>query len=121
MRFLADESCDFGVVRSLREAGFDVMAICEISPRATDDAVIDLAIRDNRLLLTEDKDFGQLMQATAEPSAGVILLRFPARVRKMLPEAVLRLVRERADRLSACFAVVQPGRIRISRTVKRSP
>ena len=58
MRFLADESCDFAVVRALREAGHDVAAITEISPRATDEAVIERAAREERMLLTEDKDFG---------------------------------------------------------------
>lgn len=44
MQFLADESCDFGVVRSLRAAGHDVLAVAEISPRAEDEQVIDHAI-----------------------------------------------------------------------------
>lgn len=59
MRFLADESCDFAIVRALRAEGFDVLAISELSPRASDETVIDLAVRENRVLLTEDKDFGQ--------------------------------------------------------------
>ncbi|MBI4607681.1 MAG: DUF5615 family PIN-like protein [Candidatus Rokubacteria bacterium] len=45
MRFLADESCDFAVVRALRAAGHDVVAIAEISPRATDEGVLEHAIR----------------------------------------------------------------------------
>lgn len=50
MRFLADESCDFAVVRALRAAGHDVVAIAEVTPRAEDDAVIDLAVREERLV-----------------------------------------------------------------------
>jgi predicted nuclease of predicted toxin-antitoxin system len=46
MRFLADESCDFAVVRALRSADHDVM---------------ERAVREGRLLITEDKDFGQLV------------------------------------------------------------
>ena len=40
MRFLADESCDFAVVRALRGAGHDVSAVTELSPAAKDDAVL---------------------------------------------------------------------------------
>jgi len=40
MRFLADESCDFAVVRTLRRAGFDVFSISESTPRAEDSEVI---------------------------------------------------------------------------------
>ena len=78
MRFLADESCDFAVVRALRESGYDVVSVSEISPRAEDSSVIDLAVKDKRILLTEDKDFGQLVHAHGQETGGVIFLRFPA-------------------------------------------
>ncbi len=61
MRFLADESCDFAVVRALRAAGHDVVAVTEMAPAANDETVIEIALNDGRLLLTEDKDFGQLV------------------------------------------------------------
>jgi predicted nuclease of predicted toxin-antitoxin system len=63
MRFLADESCDFSVVRALRAANHDVVAIAEVSPRAEDDDVRERAVIDARILITEDKDFGQLVYA----------------------------------------------------------
>ena len=63
MRFLADESCDFAVVRALRTAGHKVLAVAEISPRANDSEVIRLALEQDLILLTEDKDFGQLVYA----------------------------------------------------------
>ena len=118
MRFVADEGCDFAVVRALRAAGHDVTAILEISPRAQDTAIIDLAVREHRVLLTEDKDFGELVYANARAASGVILLRFPGNVRATLPTAVTTLVREKGEQLSGCFIVVQPGRIRIGRSPK---
>ena len=78
MRFLADESCDYAVVRALRDAGHDVVAVAESNAQAPDSEVIDVAVSDARLLLTEDKDFGQLVFAHAEPSLGVVLLRYPS-------------------------------------------
>ena len=67
MRFLADESCDFSVVQALRTAGHDVHAIAELLPGLDDAAVMGLALRERRMLLTEDKNFGQLVYANAEP------------------------------------------------------
>jgi predicted nuclease of predicted toxin-antitoxin system len=61
MRFLADESCDFAVVLALRSADHDVVAIAEVSPREEDPFVMDRAVKDRRILVTEDKDFGQLV------------------------------------------------------------
>ena len=50
MRFMADESCDFAVVRALREAGHDVLYISEIAPGAEDTAVIERAHAERRIL-----------------------------------------------------------------------
>lgn len=115
VRLIVDENCDFAVVRALPEDGLDVIAVSETSPRATDDAVIQLAVRDRRILITEDKDFGQLAHASGRAGLGVVLVRFPARARKALPQAVLRVVRDRGEGLREAFVVVQPGRVRIRR------
>lgn len=115
MRFLADESCDFAVVRALRDAGHDVTAVAEVKPAAKDDAVLSLARSENRILLTEDKDFGLLAYAGGQQTAGVILIRFPANARKQLGQHVVSVVAEIGERFSGAFVVLEPGRARISR------
>jgi predicted nuclease of predicted toxin-antitoxin system len=114
MRFLADESCDFAVVRALRVAGCDVLAVSETAPGADDKRVMQLAIRGRRVLLTEDKDFGQLVYADRRTTAGVILIRFPASARSGVGDAVVELVGTHGDQLERQFIVVQPGRVRIA-------
>jgi predicted nuclease of predicted toxin-antitoxin system len=115
LRFLADESCDFAVVRALRAEGYDVLAVSEVMHRSDDRELIDQASREKRILLTEDKDFGWLVFVSHVDSAGVILVRFPGNARQTLVQAVRQLVREQGRRLSGAFVVVQPGHIRISR------
>jgi predicted nuclease of predicted toxin-antitoxin system len=115
VRFLADESCDFAVVRALRDAGHDVTAVAELKPAATDDAVLSLARSENRILLTEDKDFGLLAYAGGQQTAAVILIRFPASARKQLGQTAVNLVAEIGERLGGAFVVIEPGRARISR------
>lgn len=115
LRFLADESCDFAVVRALRADGFDVYAVGEVSSRSNDRALIEQAHREQRILLTEDKDFGWLVFVSNVDSSGVILIRFPGYARQALAQTVSRLVREQGERLRGAFVVVQPGHIRISR------
>lgn len=114
MRFLADESCDFAAVRALRLDGHDVLAISEFQQRSIDHEVLELALAENRVLLTEDKDFGRLVFAAHEDPPGVILIRFPASARGQLAAAVRRLVAERGPRLHTAFVVLQPGWTRIS-------
>ena len=89
-KFLADEGCDFAVVRALRQAGFDVLAVCEIMTRSNDSNIIRLSNSENRILLTEDKDFGWLVFVSHTNSAGVILMRYPANARSTFPPAVPR-------------------------------
>jgi predicted nuclease of predicted toxin-antitoxin system len=60
VRLVADESCDFSIVLAIRAAGHDVVSIMETMPGVDDERVIAVATSDKRLLLTEDKDFGQL-------------------------------------------------------------
>jgi predicted nuclease of predicted toxin-antitoxin system len=115
MRFIADACCDFLMVRALRKAGYDVLRVSEISPRATDIEVIDLALQEARILITEDKDFGQLVYAHGRDNCGVIFLRYPATARKEISRDIVRLVKKRGDELIGSFVVVQPGRIRIAR------
>jgi predicted nuclease of predicted toxin-antitoxin system len=115
MRFLADESCDFRVVRTLRAAGHDVTAVLEESPGAEDEAVIALARREERVLITEDRDFGQLFYAATRPTCGVVLLRFPSNARNSMLKAVTDLVEERGAALADRFVVAEPGRVRIGR------
>lgn len=114
LRFLADESCDFTVVRALRTEGFNVLAVAEYMQRSVDSELIEQAHRENRILLTEDKDFGWLVFASHSVSAGVILIRFPGNVRKTLAQSILQLVREHAADLANAFVVVQPGQVRFS-------
>ena len=84
MRFLADESCDFAVVRALRAAKHDVVAVSETFSGTEDEAVIGPAVREERIVITEDKDFGRLVYASLRESSGVILIRYPARARTEL-------------------------------------
>jgi predicted nuclease of predicted toxin-antitoxin system len=115
VRFLADESCDFAVVMALRAASHDVTAVAEISPRAKDPVVLDIARAEARVLLTEDKDFGLLVYAGGQETAGVILIRFPSDARSGLAEAVLTVVQELGERIMGAFVVIEPGRARVSR------
>lgn len=117
MRLVADENCDFSVVIDLRLAGYDVVSIAEKMPGADDDAVIDFARSERRLLVTEDKDFGQLVFAAAKQNSGVVLIRYPASARSPLTAALLKFLSDSGESLYNRFAVLEPGRVRITQLV----
>jgi predicted nuclease of predicted toxin-antitoxin system len=82
MRLLADENIDPALVAWLRGQGHDVMAVREAIPGATDRHVLDLAAKNERVLLTEDKDFGEMLFRRRLPSSGIILLRLRTSTRE---------------------------------------
>ena len=75
MRVLVDESTGAAVVAYLRARGHDVLAVAETMPQATDTAVLAQAASDSRLVVTNDKDFGELAFRSGQAHAGVLLLR----------------------------------------------
>jgi predicted nuclease of predicted toxin-antitoxin system len=113
MMFLADESCDFIVVRALRAVGYDILAVTEFSPGATDEEVLDLCLNEQRILLTEDRDFGEWIFAHGTSVKGVLLIRYPSNARRRLPGEVITLLDEHLSDLSGSFVVLEPGRARI--------
>jgi predicted nuclease of predicted toxin-antitoxin system len=90
-----------------------VIAVAEVARRIEDSEVIDRAARDARVLLTEDKDFGQLVYAGARKSRGVILIRFPPNARPALPALVLETIRHHGEQLAEAFVVLEPHRARV--------
>jgi predicted nuclease of predicted toxin-antitoxin system len=79
LRFLADHNVEAPIIERLRSAGHDVLAVAEaIPPEAPDDEVLALATAQDRVLLTNDKDFGELTFLQRRLSAGIVLLRMPS-------------------------------------------
>ncbi len=117
--FLADESCDFAVVRALRAAGHDVKAIAEVCPGVSDEKVMEIGIEEGRVLLTEDKDFGWLVFAGTGGSTSVIFIRFPVQARSVLSETIVSFVEQAENKLRGSFTVVEPGRMRLTAMPKR--
>jgi predicted nuclease of predicted toxin-antitoxin system len=114
MNFLADESCPWSVIRAPLDAGHDVAAISEVAAGAVDEQVLERALNADRVLITEDKDFGELRYARGQSSAGVIPVRFHSRSRHAKPATVVNAVAKLGARLRNAFTVVEPGRVRIS-------
>ena len=113
MLFLADENCDYRLVKALRDTGFQVKAICEEHRGMKDDLVIELAERENRILITEDKDFGELVFVHSRASVGVLFLRFPENCRNQMIKTFPEMVKQLKDKLSNHFVTIQPGKVRI--------
>lgn len=73
---LADENINLRVVKHLRECGFDVLEIKETPHVAQPDVgLLRIALAQNRVIITHDRDFGRLAVAAMEPMVGILYLR----------------------------------------------
>ena len=75
MNLLADESVDKPIVDRLRRDGHTVLYIAELDPSIDDDAVLHRANQNSALLITADKDFGELVFRMGQIHAGVVLFQ----------------------------------------------
>jgi predicted nuclease of predicted toxin-antitoxin system len=115
VELLADESCAGPVVRALRAAGHDLVVIAEVAKGASDERVMERAFTEGRILITEDRDFGELVYASGRPTAGIVFVKFHSRARRTKPKAVVEAIAKLSERLRGGFAVVEPGRVRLAK------
>lgn len=98
MRLVADENLEAAIIARLRGDGHDLLVISERSPRLADEEVLRIAVDDGRILITNDKDFAELVFLQGKLPHGVILLRMPRlstdsksrRVAQVLADGTLR-------------------------------
>ena len=112
MRFLADECLDGRIILGLRHAGHDVSALVDASRGAGDIAVVETALRERRVLITEDKDFGDLAVRRGLLTAGIILVRSAEADKAGVIRRLLALIERHGERLHSGYAVVSLQRTR---------
>ncbi len=114
--FVADESVDLNLVKFLRNKGLVIFSIMEEVPSLNDKIVLELAVQKNAILITEDKDFGELVYKLKLPHKGLLLLRL-----ENIPddkfEIIHLFITKYAADLSLSFAVLKNRRLRIRKSL----
>ena len=113
MRWLCNENIPRNLVEELRRLGHDAVWIRERSPGIADAEVLAIAVRERRICLTFDKDFGELAAAASLPAdCGVLLLRIQPRPSRVSAAEIAAAIHARAD-WAGHFSVLEPGRVRM--------
>ena len=115
MNFVADESVDQQIVHRLRNDGHEVLSVSETEPGKSDNDVLSLARSLNALLITADKDFGELVFRQHLLTSGVILLRLSGVSASRKATFVSSAVSEHSSDLPDAFTVVSRGITRVRR------
>lgn len=117
MNLLADEGVDRQIVERLRQDGHRVLYVAEMESGVSDRIVLALANREKSLLLTADKDFGEMVFRQRLHTYGVVLLRLAGLSPGHKAEIVASVFRQHAAELPHAFTVIAPGVCRIRRFI----
>lgn len=118
MKILADEGVDKPIVEALRVTGFDVDYILETFQGANDEFILKMSYEQGRVLLTQDKDFGELVFRLGQIHYGVILIRLQGAPPNEKAEIVTKLLLQYHHEVVDSFTVIQPNAIRIRKRRK---
>jgi predicted nuclease of predicted toxin-antitoxin system len=117
MNFLADESIDRPIVERLRNENHHVEYVVEIGPGISDERVLEIANQTKAILVTSDKDFGEMVFYQKRVTQGVVLIRLAGMSPASKAVGVAEALKEHANELIQAFTVIVPGAIRIRRQI----
>jgi predicted nuclease of predicted toxin-antitoxin system len=115
MRFLVDECTGTKTAKWLSEQGHDVFSVYNEARGSDDDTIIQKAYDENRILITNDKDFGEKVYRERRPHRGIVFLRLADERAANKIDVLRRLLESYADRLPDQFVVVTEDRVRFAR------
>jgi predicted nuclease of predicted toxin-antitoxin system len=113
MRFVADENVDQPIIARLRNDGHEVHAVIEMSAGISDDEVLKQANQQGVVLLTGDKDFGELVYRDKKYNCGIVLIRLAGLSNDEKGEIVANVIQDHAGELENAFTVISHRNLRI--------
>lgn len=99
----------------LIENGYDVKSVRNIDPSMTDDEILKMAVSEDRMVITMDKDFGELIYNSRLGHAGVLLLRLEDARGEEKVKVVEKILSQYKEKLPHNFCVYQRGKFRIKK------
>lgn len=113
MKFLADENVPLRSAELISESGHDVLHVISVQQGISDKEVMKLALKENRILITFDRDFGEeVFKNNVLGCAGVILLRFSPSFPEEAYEIINDVISNPEISLSGMFTVIERDYIR---------
>jgi len=113
MNFVADEGVDAAIVELLRSNKYEVHYIAESEAGFDDESVLQIANETQSILITQDKDFGELVFRLRKIHHGVILIRMEGLKPLTKARIVKNAIDSQGDNLLNAFTVISPGAFKI--------
>jgi len=113
MKFLADENLEYSIISFLRERDIDVIAVRDILKGAPDAEIINYAFQNNLIIITSDKDFGELTFRLRKPNHGIVLMRIAEDIPEEKADLLWKSLQKLGDKVMNKFVVVEKNSIRV--------
>lgn len=113
--FIADECFSGLLLKALRAAGFDVSRSADLLPAAMDEQVLAIAYAEGRVLLTEDRDFGELVVRLGLPTHGVVRVDLRSLERSAREVRLVEALTSLGSGVEGALVTVEPTRTRVRR------
>ncbi len=113
LKFLIDVGVGKGIENYLHAEGYDIKAVRDIDPCLEDEKIIRTAFLENRMVITMDKDFGELVYHSLMEHSGVLLLRLEDANGSKKLKVLKFIIENYSDRIKNCFCVFQNDKFRI--------
>lgn len=115
MKFVLDVGVGKKVENYLRDEGHEVISILNVNPSMKDDAILEIAVQAGAMVITMDKDFGELVFRDKQGHNGVLLLRLEDATGQQKVEVVKLILQNHINELEGNFCVYQNNKLRISK------
>ncbi len=113
LKFLVDVGVGKKVEKWLTDNGYDIKCMRDINPKAGDSDILHLAVTEGRMVITIDKDFGELVYNSGKLHSGVLILRLENADGNQKVKVIKKILSEHSVRLRGRFCVFQGERLRI--------
>ena len=113
MIFIADESVDCQIIERLRQDGHRVFDVTELNPGISDDKVLSMANESKAILLTADRDFGDLVFRQGRLHEGIVLIRLAGLSSTKKAELTSSIINRHTKEIKQAFSVITAASVRI--------
>jgi len=113
MKIIADESVNYFFVLELRKKGYQILSVAENYPSIEDEDILSISLNPPAIVITEDKDFGELVFRHKKKFVSVILLRYNPSEATIIFERLFNLLEKYVQELFDAFVTVTVNKTRI--------
>ena len=118
LSFLVDVGVGRGVEQYLTEQGYDTKAVRDLDPCMEDEEIIRLAHSEKRMVVTMDKDFGELVYHSSMEHCGILLLRLEDAAGLEKLQVIQSIMQHHSERIKNCFCVFQNDKFRVKKIIR---